>query len=152
MMKAVIERVADAAVVADGKEMGSSGAGLLVFVGVGQDDTEKDAAALASKIAKMRIFEDEQGKMGKALADIDGTLYVISNFTLYADCKKGNRPDFFKAASPEKAKALYEHFVDCLRPLVPHMICGVFGADMKINATCDGPVTVVLESENLKKD
>ena len=151
-MKAIIQRVKSAKILANGVQAGQGGAGLFILLGVGQNDSELDAQLLASKIAKMRIFEDEVGKMGRALGDIDGTLYVVSNFTLYGECKKGNRPDFFAAAPAAQANALYERFLTLVQPLVPRMVCGVFGADMQIETVCDGPVTIVLESEKLKKD
>ena len=149
-MRAVVERVSYAKICADGVDVGSGEAGLLVFLGIGEQDTEQDVAILANKITKMRIFEDESKKMGKSLSAINGTLYVVSNFTLYGDCKKGNRPDFFKAASHQKARNLYDAFIELVRPFVPRLICGVFGADMQITTNCDGPVTLILESETLK--
>ena len=149
-MRAVVERVSCAKICADGIVVGSGTTGLLVFLGIGENDTEKDVSVLASKISKLRIFEDESHKMGKSLSDVNGTLYIVSNFTLYGDCKKGNRPDFFKAAPPQKARDLYDDFVAFIKPLVPNLICGVFGADMQITTNCDGPVTLIIESETLK--
>lgn len=150
-MRAVVERVSYAKICANGIDIGSSEAGLLVFLGIGDNDTENDVSILANKISKLRIFEDESHKMGKSLADVNGTLYIVSNFTLYGDCKKGNRPDFFKAAPPQKAHQLYDTFIECIKPLVPNLICGVFGADMQITTNCDGPVTLIIESETLKR-
>lgn len=150
-MRAVVERVSYAKICANGADMGSGEVGLLVFLGIGENDTEKDASILASKISKLRIFEDECHKMGRSLSDVNGTLYIVSNFTLYGDCKKGNRPDFFKAAPPQRAHALYDLFIELIRPLVPKLICGVFGADMQITNICDGPVTLIIESETLKR-
>ena len=151
-MKAVIQRVLNAKIIANGNVTGAGENGLFILLGIAQNDTTNDAHVLANKIAKMRIFEDESGKIGRSLCDVQGTLYVVSNFTLYADCRKGNRPDFFAAAAPAQANTLYNDFLTFIRPLVPRMVCGVFGADMQIETVCDGPVTIVLESEKLKKD
>lgn len=149
-MRAVVERVSYAKICANGADMGSGKTGLLVFLGIGENDTEKDVPVLANKISKLRIFEDESHKMGRSLSDVNGTLYIVSNFTLYGDCKKGNRPDFFKAAPPQRAHELYDLFIEFIKPLVPNLICGIFGADMQITTNCDGPVTLIIESETLK--
>ena len=151
-MKAVISRVKSVSILANGEDRGAGEKGLLIFLGISPEDTEEDALLLASKISKMRIFSDENGKMNLSISDVDGTLAVISNFTLYANCTHGNRPDFFGAASPERAKMLYQVFLDDIISKVPRCISGIFGADMQIKNECDGPVTIVLESSQLKKE
>lgn len=148
-MKLVIQRTASASVKTDGHIAGSIGKGLLVLVGVMKGDTEKDAAAAAAKTVKMRIFEDENGKMNLALADVGGSLLAVSNFTLCADCTHGNRPDFFGSAPPAEAKRLYEYFITCVGNAGIHTESGVFGADMKVSLVNDGPVTVMLDSRDL---
>lgn len=151
-MRAVISRVKSVSVIADGEARGRGEKGLLVFLGVAPEDSAEDALLLSAKISKMRIFSDNNGKMNLSISDIGGTLAVISNFTLYANCSHGNRPDFFGAAQPEQAKALYQLFLDDITPKVPHCISGIFGADMQIQSECDGPVTIVLESSQFKKE
>ena len=150
-MKAVIQRVREAHVDINGRTVGACGRGYMILLGVAQGDTEEDAALLAAKIVKLRVFEDEAGKMNRSLLDIGGELLVISQFTLLADYRKGNRPDFFGAAAPDTAKALYEHFLTLLREQVAHVACGEFGADMQVSLCNDGPVTIVMESDVLKK-
>lgn len=150
-MRAVIQRVTRASVTIDGKMKGSIDNGFLVLLGVGQEDDEKDAELLAAKIAKLRIFEDENEKMNLALGDVGGSLLVISNFTLYADYHHGNRPNFLLSAPPEKASRLYEYFIECVRGVVSRVECGEFGADMKVDLLNDGPVTIVMDSEVLRK-
>ena len=150
-MKAVIQRVSGAHVDIDGKTVGACGKGYMILLGVGQGDTREDAELLAAKIVKLRVFEDEAGKMNRSLPDIGGEILVISQFTLLADYRKGNRPDFFGAAAPDVAKALYEEFIALLREQVTHVAHGEFGADMQVSLCNDGPVTIVMESDVLKK-
>lgn len=144
-MKTVIQRVSEASVKVDGKTVGQIGAGLLILLGVAQDDTEANADQLADKIASLRIFQDENDKMNLSVRDINGEILVISQFTLLADCKKGNRPSFIAAGKPDKAKALYEYFAERLRVLGFHVETGIFGADMKVSLCNDGPVTILLD-------
>jgi D-tyrosyl-tRNA(Tyr) deacylase len=151
-VKAVIQRVSRASVSVDGQIIGSCGKGFLILLGAVKDDTEENADLLAAKIAKMRIFCDENGKMNLALGDVGGELLVISNFTLCADCRHGNRPDFFGAEAPARAKELYEYFTAKLASLSGCKTeTGEFGADMKVDLLNDGPVTVILDSEEMKK-
>ena len=124
---------------------GSIKKGLLVFIGVGDGDSENDCKRLADKIINLRIFSDENDKINLSLKDVNGELLIVSQFTLYADCKKGNRPNFTQAAKPDIANALYEFFVDYCKNLVPVVETGIFGADMKVKLLNDGPFTIVLE-------
>ncbi len=144
-MKAVIQRVSHADVTVDGEVYGKIDRGLLILLGVGKDDDEKEAAWLADKIAAMRIFEDENEKMNLSVTDINGSVLVISQFTLYADCHKGNRPNFLAAGRPELAEPLYEYFVKLLRNKGLKVETGIFGAHMMVNMCNDGPVTITLE-------
>lgn len=146
-MKAVLQRVAHAQVKVDGEVIGSIQKGYLILLGVAETDSEAAADKLADKICKLRIFEDENGKTNLSLADVGGEILVISQFTLYADCHKGNRPSFIKAGSPDKANRLYEYFIARCRQHVPHVACGSFGADMKVELLNDGPFTLVLEGD-----
>ncbi len=145
-MIAVVERVKNASLTADGVFTSEIDNGLLVFVGVYETDTEKEADILAFKIANLRIFEDKNGKMNLSVKDINGEVLAVSNFTLCADTKKGNRPSFINAKEPVGAKKLYEYFCERLNQEIP-VKRGVFGADMQINNTCDGPVTIVLNTD-----
>ena len=145
-MRAVIQRVQHASVEVDGKKIGKIGHGLLVFLAVHENDTEKDLQYFEKKIPLMRIFSDEQGKMNLSVLDIQGEILLISQFTLYGDCKKGNRPNFMESARPEKAEYFYEELKDRLSSRVP-VQSGMFGCDMKISLLNDGPVTIVLESK-----
>ena len=147
-MKAVVIRVSRATIEINGSMGGSMGQGLLVLLGVGPDDTEKEALYLADKCAKLRIFEDENGKMNKGLEDIGGKIMVVSNFTLYADCSRGRRPDFFGAAKPDQAIPLYEKFMDCCRARGFRVEHGEFGADMQVYSQNDGPVTILFDMNN----
>lgn len=147
-MIAVIQRVSGASVSVDGETVGKCGHGLCILLGVAEGDTREDADALARKILNLRIFEDENGKMNRSLVDVSGEMLVISNFTLLASYKKGNRPDYMGAARPEAANGLYEYFADNCRCFVP-VECGVFGADMKVYIHNDGPVTIVMDSKVL---
>ena len=144
-MKVVVQRVINASVEVDGQICGSIKKGLLVFIGVGDGDSENDCKRLADKIINLRIFSDENDKINLSLKDVNGELLIVSQFTLYADCKKGNRPNFTQAAKPDIANALYEFFVDYCKNLVPVVETGIFGADMKVKVLNDGPFTIVLE-------
>ena len=150
-MRVVLQRVKHASVHVDGKETGSIGQGFLILLGVSDTDDESTADKMADKICKLRIFEDENGKTNLSLADVGGELLVISQFTLYADCKKGNRPSFVKAGAPDMAEHLYEHFMERCRNYVDVVEKGQFGADMKVELLNDGPFTLMLESEQLFK-
>jgi len=146
-MKALIQRVSSAFVAVEGNSVAESNSGILIFLGVSETDTPKEAAWLASKVVNMRIFNDEKGKMNLSLLDVGGEALVVSQFTLYADVRKGNRPSYIQAARPEKAKSLYELFVVELEKLLGKTVPkGVFGADMKVSLTNDGPVTILLET------
>lgn len=147
-MRAVIQRVLRSSVVSDGVPTGKCESGLMILLGVKRGDGEKDASTLAEKIAKLRIFCDENGKMNKSVVDVGGSALVVSNFTLYANYAHGNRPDYFSSEGPERANELYEFFVSEMRKSLP-VETGVFGADMTIDMVCDGPVTIVMDSEIL---
>ena len=149
-MKAVIQRVTSASVHVDGELIGSCGHGLLVLLGVAQGDTEEDLDRMLQKMVKLRIFEDENGKMNRSVQDIDGEMLVVSQFTLLANYKHGNRPDYLGAAAPAEANRLYELFLEKARAYVRHVGHGKFGADMKVSLLNDGPVTIVMESDVLK--
>ena len=149
-MKAVIQRVTSAAVHVDGELIGSCGHGLLVLLGVATGDTEEDLERMLQKMVKLRIFEDENGKMNRSVQDIDGELLVVSQFTLLANYKHGNRPDYLGAAAPAEANRLYELFVERAKSHVRHVGHGKFGADMKVSLLNDGPVTIVMDSDVLK--
>ena len=149
-MKAVIQRVKHASVEVDGKLVGSCNEGFLVLLGVAEGDTEKEAEMLCRKIVNLRIFEDDAGKMNRSLIDIDGEMLVVSQFTLLANYRHGNRPEYMNAARPELANELYEYFKQLLGKEIP-VEGGVFGAHMHLNIENDGPVTIVMNSEELKK-
>lgn len=144
-MKLVIQRVTEAKVEVDNKTVGEIGKGFLVLFGAGEGDTKEQADFLAEKLCNLRAFEDENEKMNLSIKDIDGELLIVSQFTLYADCKKGNRPSFVNAAKPEVANELYEYFMNRCRTLVKNVEKGVFGADMQVSLLNDGPVTIILE-------
>ena len=151
-MKAVLQRVSAASVAVDGKIVGECKAGLMILLGVAEGDTERDAELLAAKILKLRIFNDENGKMNLSVQDIDGELLVISQFTLLADYSHGNRPSYTDSAKPDEADRLYEYFVSLVRTQVKHTGTGIFGADMKVSLVNAGPVTITMDSEKLKKN
>lgn len=145
-MIAVLQRAESAEVTVGGETVGKIGKGLLLLLGVAEGDGEKDAIALAAKAAKCRIFSDGEGKQNLSLIDVGGEALVVSNFTLLANYKHGNRPDYFGAAKPEEADRLYGFFVSELKKHVPSVQTGVFGADMKIALHADGPITIVMDS------
>lgn len=148
-MKAVLQRVTRAQVTVDGSVTGAIEKGFLILIGVGPQDTEKQAEYLAKKCTAMRVFEDENGKMNLSLQQVDGKILAVSQFTLFADCKKGNRPSFTGAAAPEPAARLYEYFCNCCRNNGISVETGIFGADMKIELLNDGPVTIVLDTAEM---
>ncbi|HPQ07953.1 MAG TPA: D-aminoacyl-tRNA deacylase [Bacteroidia bacterium] len=148
-MRALIQRVSMAKVVVDEEEVGKIGNGLLVFLGVGNEDTDEDIQWLSSKIVQMRIFSDENGKMNKSILDINGNLLVVSQFTLFASTKKGNRPSFTNSAPPDFAKMMYEKFIlECKKLLNKKVEKGIFAADMKVHLINDGPVTIWIDTKN----
>ena len=151
-MRAVVQRVSGASVAVSGETVGKCGRGFLILLGVAKGDTEADADVLAAKLSKLRVFEDGNGKMNLSLSDIGGELLIISNFTLYADCRHCNRPDFLMAEAPAEANRLYEYFTDRMKTLSGCPTeTGVFGADMKVSIENDGPVTLVIDSPELMK-
>ena len=145
-MRAVIQRVAEARVSVGEEIVSGIGPGLCIFLGIAVNDSEKDAESLASKIGSLRIFEDEQGKMNRSVRETRGDLLVVSQFTLYGDCRKGNHPSFSAAAAPEPAKRLYDDFVQRLRQTGLKVATGEFRATMKVALVNDGPVTLILET------
>ena len=147
-MRAVIQRVSNASVEVDGKVVGSCQKGYLILLGVAEGDTELDADLLCKKIAALRIFRDENDKMNLSIRDVDGEALVISQFTLYANYRHGNRPDFLASAKPDEANRLYEYFKTILAREIRRVECGIFGADMKVSVENDGPVTIIIDTEN----
>jgi len=148
-MKAVIQRVSEASVSIENKIVSQINAGVLILLGIELEDTKEDSQWLASKIAQLRIFSDSEGKMNHSLLDIDGEVIIVSQFTLYAKTKKGNRPSYINAARPEQAVPLYEQFKDDLSKLITKQVfSGEFGADMKVSLTNDGPVTIIIDTKN----
>ena len=148
-MKFVIQRVTHAEVAVEGEVIGKIGKGFMVLIGVAQDDTRVIADKMVKKLTGLRIFEDENGKTNLALKDVDGELLLISQFTLYANCRKGNRPSFIEAGAPDEANKLYEYIISEASKQVPVVEHGIFGADMKVSLENDGPFTVIFD-ENLR--
>ena len=149
-MRVVVQRCSRAEVRIDGETVGQIGRGFLLLVGITDGDTKVQADILAKKVAQMRVFEDSEGKMNLALKEVDGAILSISQFTLYADCRKGNRPSFIRAARPEQASPLYDYFNETLRTTYGLTVeTGRFGADMKVDFINDGPVTIILDSDEL---
>jgi D-tyrosyl-tRNA(Tyr) deacylase len=144
-VRAVVQRVSSAQVVVEGEVVGEIGAGLCVLLGVARDDGEAEAERLAGRVARLRIFENEDGRFDRSLVDVGGQALVVSQFTLIADTAKGNRPSFGDAAPPEQAEELYERFCQALRELGVPVQTGVFGACMEVSIVNDGPVTIILE-------
>lgn len=148
-MRTVIQRVSNASVTIHGEMRSAIGLGYMVLLGIEENDTNEDADWLCRKIAALRVFSDEQGLMNKSLEDIDGEVMVVSQFTLHASYKKGNRPSFIKAAKPEQAIPLYEYFVRQMAGLINKPVAtGTFGADMKVALVNDGPVTIIMDTKN----
>ena len=148
-MRLVVQRVLQAEVQVDGQSIGKIGRGFLVLVGVGKDDTKEIADKYLKKLLGLRIFEDENGKTNLSLKDVGGELLLVSQFTLYANCKKGNRPSFIEEGEPDKAEALYEYMIEEAAKRVPVVQHGSFGADMKVSLINDGPFTVLLDEHIL---
>lgn len=145
-MRLVIQRVRRARVTAGERELGAIGRGAVVLVGVGRGDTETDAAYLARKVSQLRIYDDAEGRLNASIRDVGGSFLVISQFTLYGDCRKGNRPSYFEAAPPQEAERLYEAFVRQLRAQGHEVQTGAFGERMMVELENDGPVTILMES------
>ena len=150
-MKFVIQRVTNASVTVEGKVTGEIEKGYLVLIGIADCDTVEIADKLIKKMIGLRIFEDEDGKTNLSLADVGGSLLLVSQFTLYADCKKGNRPSFIRAGKPDMAEEMYEYIIRACKEQVENVQTGIFGADMKVALTNDGPFTIVLDSEEICK-
>ena len=150
-MRAVVQRVTSAHVTINGQQVGSCGRGFVILLGIGESDSGQQVEQLWSKIYKLRIFPDGDKPTGASLGDVSGEVLVISQFTLYADCRKGNRPSFTAAGDPEKSKQLYEQFLERARQDVPHVAHGEFGADMQVSLVNDGPFTICLDTEELSR-
>lgn len=148
-MRFVIQRVTEASVTIDGEISGKIGKGYLVLIGVADTDTKEIADKMIRKMIGLRIFEDKQGKTNLSLADVDGGLLLVSQFTLYANCKRGNRPSFIEAGKPDMANEMYEHIIGKCRESVDEVQTGEFGADMKVQLLNDGPFTILLDSDQL---
>ena len=148
-MRAVLTRVKSASVTIDGEVTGKIGQGFLILLGVGPEDTEKECRYLAEKALSLRIFEDENGKMNRGLEDVNGQVLVVSQFTLYGNCRKGRRPSFTDAAGPELGTAMYEKFLQICQELGYPPQHGRFGADMKVESINDGPVTLIMDTDQL---
>jgi D-aminoacyl-tRNA deacylase len=149
-MRIVIQRVSQAQVNIQNQTQGSIGQGFLILLGISTEDTEADIDVLINKVSKLRVFNDEAGKMNLSIRDINGEILVLSQFTLFADTQKGNRPSFIQAARPEQAIPLYESFVLKLSKIIPKPIqTGIFGADMQVSLTNDGPVTILIDTKNV---
>lgn len=150
-MKAILQRISEGKVVIDGETVAECGHGLMILLGVADGDTEEDADLLSAKIVKLRIFADENDRMNLSVTDIGGGVMVVPNFTLLASYRKGNRPDYLQSAAPEEAKRLFEYFADRIAQEIPNTTRGVFGADMKVSITNDGPCTIPMDSDVLKQ-
>ena len=148
-MRAILTRVSSASVTIDGERVGQIGKGFLILLGVGPEDGEKECRALAEKCLALRIFEDENGKMNLGLESVGGQVLVVSQFTLYGNCRKGRRPSFVGAAGPELGEKMYERFLEICRELGYEPQHGRFGADMKVESLNDGPVTLILDTDEL---
>lgn len=148
-MRFVIQRVSNAKVTVDNKVVGKINKGFLVLIGVTHEDTKETADLMVKKLLNLRVFQDENDKMNLALKDVNGELLLVSQFTLYADCKKGNRPSFVDAAKPDMANELYQYIIEKCKNEEYNVQTGIFGADMKVELVNDGPVTIILDSENL---
>ena len=146
-MRAVVQRVSRARVTVEGRVTGEIGAGLMILLGVGREDSSAVAASMAEKVANLRIFEDDQGKMNRSLLDVNGAALVVSQFTLYGDARGQRRPSFISAAPPEQAKALYEEFTLAMRGLGVTVATGIFQAMMSVELVNEGPVTILLDSD-----
>jgi len=145
-MKVVIQRVNNANVIVDNNIVGEIGKGFVVLLGIKNTDTYKDVDYLVNKLVKLRVFTDDKDKMNLSLSDVEGELLIISQFTLYGDCNKGNRPSFVDAAKPDIAISLYEYFIQECKKVIPVVQTGIFGAHMEINLQNDGPVTIIIET------
>ena len=150
-MRAVIQRVSEASVSIGGAIAGACGRGYLILLGVGENDTEDEVERLWTKIYKLRIFPDGEHHTGASLADVDGEVLVVSQFTLYADCRKGNRPSFAHAGAPDESERLYELFVERAKQDLSCVACGEFGADMQVSLVNDGPFTICLDTDELTR-
>ena len=150
-MRFLIQRVTSAKVDVEGKTVGAIDLGFLVFIGVSNTDTKEIADGMVKKLIGLRIFRDEEGKTNKSLADVGGSLLLISQFTLYADCHHGNRPSFINAGAPDLANDLYEYIIDSCKAVIPNVQTGVFGADMAVSIENQGPFTIILDSEEIIK-
>ena len=148
-MKFVLQRVLEAEVKIDNEVVGKIGKGYLLLLGVQDEDTKEIADKMIEKVSKLRIFEDENGKTNLSISDVDGEILIVSQFTLYADCKKGNRPSFIRAGKPDFANSIYEYVLERSKELFKNVEKGVFGADMKVSLVNDGPFTIVLDSEEI---
>ena len=148
-MKFVIQRVKKASVEVEQKEIGKINQGMLVLIGITQEDDEKIADKMIKKLINLRIFQDKENKMNLSIKDVKGELLLVSQFTLYADCKKGNRPSFIKSAKFDVANNLYQYIIEECKKTGINVETGIFGADMKVNLTNDGPVTIILDSEEI---
>jgi D-tyrosyl-tRNA(Tyr) deacylase len=146
-MRAVVQRVKRAKVTVDDEVTGAIGAGIMLLLGAGDGDTDDDMKWTLDKVLNLRIFPDDDGKMNLSLLDVDGELLVVSQFTLYGDCRKGRRPSFYSAMDPEPAEAMYDRFVECARERDVHVETGVFAAMMDVELVNDGPVTLLIDSE-----
>jgi len=148
-MRFIIQRVSKSSVTVNENVIGQIQKGFMVLIGIGKDDTKETADKLIRKMISLRIFEDENGKANLSLAEVNGELLLISQFTLYAECKKGNRPSFINAGTPELAKELYEYIIEQCKKHIVVVECGEFGADMKVDIVNNGPFTIIFDSENM---